>query len=272
MVLLHGGGPGAEKIAARWAEKHGVHQVVCKPDWNRDGKAAPFRRNDVLLNLLPKGLVAFPGSGITDNMIDKARRIGIPVLSRRRVGGSLPGRSPPPHGAGPVPFFCRPIERTTSGALRATARGASLRSPAPTTTGRACARPLQHHRASLRSPAARRSPNVASPPCAQMAGAPHRRRNRRRPGVSGGRYRATPCAEHPPPTERLPVPHEGATTARRSSNAVAPSRRFGELRAAAFDRLRTDPCRLPRPWPWPPRQPSAPAAHPCPGTSGGCAP
>ena len=81
MVLLHGGGPGAEKIAARWAEKHGVDQVVCKPDWNRDGKAAPFRRNDALLNLLPKGLVAFPGSGITDNMIDKARRIGIPVLS-----------------------------------------------------------------------------------------------------------------------------------------------------------------------------------------------
>ena len=56
MVLLHGGGPGAEKIAASWAEKNGVHQVVCKPNWDRDGKAAPFRRNDVLLNFLPKGL------------------------------------------------------------------------------------------------------------------------------------------------------------------------------------------------------------------------
>ena len=70
MVLLHGGGPGAEKIAASWAEKNGVHQVVCKPNRDRDGKAAPFRRNDVLLNFLPKGLVAFPGSGITNNMID----------------------------------------------------------------------------------------------------------------------------------------------------------------------------------------------------------
>ena len=69
MVLLHGGGPGAEKIAASWAEKNGVHQVVCKPNWDRDGKAAPFRRNDVLLNFLPKGLVAFPGSGITNNLI-----------------------------------------------------------------------------------------------------------------------------------------------------------------------------------------------------------
>ena len=73
-------GPGAEKIAASWAEKNGVHQVVCKPDWGRDGKAAPFRRNDVLLNFLLKGLVAFPGSGITNNMVDKARKVGIPVL------------------------------------------------------------------------------------------------------------------------------------------------------------------------------------------------
>ena len=80
LVLAHGGGPGVEKLAAQWAERNGVHQVVCKPNWDRDGKAAPFRRNDVLLNFLPKGLVAFPGSGITNNMIDKARKIGIPVL------------------------------------------------------------------------------------------------------------------------------------------------------------------------------------------------
>ena len=46
----------------------------------RRSTAAPFRRNDVLLNFLPKGLVAFPGSGITNNMVDKARKIGIPVL------------------------------------------------------------------------------------------------------------------------------------------------------------------------------------------------
>ena len=25
MILLHGGGPGAEKIAPSWADKHGVH-------------------------------------------------------------------------------------------------------------------------------------------------------------------------------------------------------------------------------------------------------
>ncbi len=79
IVLVHGGGPGVEKIAASWAERNGVHQVVCKPDWDRHGRAAPFRRNDELLNLLPKGVIAFPGSGITENLVDKARTLGIPV-------------------------------------------------------------------------------------------------------------------------------------------------------------------------------------------------
>ncbi len=80
MVLVHGGGPGVERIAARWAERNGVHQVVCKPDWDRHGRAAPFRRNDELLNLLPKGVIAFPGSGITENLVDKAWQLGIPVM------------------------------------------------------------------------------------------------------------------------------------------------------------------------------------------------
>ena len=79
MILVHGGSPGAEKIAASWAERNDVHQIVCKPDWGPPRTRRAFRRNDDLLNLLPKGVVAFPGSGITENLIDKARRLGIPV-------------------------------------------------------------------------------------------------------------------------------------------------------------------------------------------------
>ena len=81
MVLLHGGGPGVETVAAKWAEARGVHQLIVRPDWKAHGKAAPFRRNDELLGLLPKGVIAFPGSGITGNLVDKARQLGIPVYS-----------------------------------------------------------------------------------------------------------------------------------------------------------------------------------------------
>jgi hypothetical protein len=80
MVLLHGGSPrGAELIASRWADHRKVAQVVFKPDWNRHAKAAPFKRNDEMIEALPAGLIAFPGSGISANLVDKARKMGIPV-------------------------------------------------------------------------------------------------------------------------------------------------------------------------------------------------
>ena len=80
MVLLHGGSPrGAERIAACWADNRKVPQVVFKPDWTRDRNAAPFKRNDRLLEALPIGVVVFPGSGISANLADKAKKLGIPV-------------------------------------------------------------------------------------------------------------------------------------------------------------------------------------------------
>ena len=80
MVLLHGASPkGAERIAACWADSRKVAQVAFKPDWTRHAKAAPFKRNDALLEAMPVGVIVFPGSGITDNLADKARKIGIPV-------------------------------------------------------------------------------------------------------------------------------------------------------------------------------------------------
>jgi hypothetical protein len=80
MVLLHGGSPrGAERIAACWADNRKVPQVAFKPDWTRHAKAAPFKRNDQMLEVLPIGVMVFPGTGIQDNLADKARKLGIPV-------------------------------------------------------------------------------------------------------------------------------------------------------------------------------------------------
>jgi len=80
MVLLHGGTPkGAERIAATWANNRKVPQVAFKPDWTRHAKAAPFKRNDQMLATMPIGVIIFPGTGIQDNLSDKARKLGIPV-------------------------------------------------------------------------------------------------------------------------------------------------------------------------------------------------
>ena len=89
MVLLHGGSPkGAELIAAKWAETRKVPQVAFKPDWTRHGKAAPFKRNDAILDVLPIGVILFPGSGIQDNFADKARKLGITAFDFRKAGGA----------------------------------------------------------------------------------------------------------------------------------------------------------------------------------------
>jgi hypothetical protein len=80
MVLLHGGSPkGAERIAACWARSRKVPQIAFKPDWTRHAKAAPFKRNDQILDVMPIGVIVFPGSGISANLADKARKLGIPV-------------------------------------------------------------------------------------------------------------------------------------------------------------------------------------------------
>ncbi len=86
MVLLHGGGEGAELIAAKWAENRKTPQVVFKPDWKRHNRAAPFRRNDTILEQMPIGIVHFPGGGISDNLADKATAKGIPVRRGVKAG------------------------------------------------------------------------------------------------------------------------------------------------------------------------------------------
>lgn len=81
MVLLHGGSPrGAEHIAALWCRERGVAQVVFRPDWAKHRNAAPFRRNDQILEALPAGIMVFPGNGVSANLADKARKLGIPLM------------------------------------------------------------------------------------------------------------------------------------------------------------------------------------------------
>lgn len=57
-----------------------VAQVVFKPDWAKHQNAAPFKRNDRMLEAMPIGVVAFPGNGVTQNLADKAKKLGIAVM------------------------------------------------------------------------------------------------------------------------------------------------------------------------------------------------
>lgn len=98
MVLLQGKSPkGTEKIASRWADTRKVPQVGFAPDWTKHAKAAPFKRNDQMLDVLPIGVIVFPGTGIQDNLADKARKLGIPLYDFRPTGGGRERRLPTRH-------------------------------------------------------------------------------------------------------------------------------------------------------------------------------
>jgi hypothetical protein len=53
MALATTGAKGAERIAIRWAQQKDVALVLARADFERHGKAAPFRANDELLALEP---------------------------------------------------------------------------------------------------------------------------------------------------------------------------------------------------------------------------
>ncbi|WP_454885422.1 DUF2493 domain-containing protein [Sphingomonas oryzagri] len=84
MILVHGGTKtGGEHISACWARDRNIPQDPRLPDWDKHGRAAPFKRNDAVLEDMPKGVIVFPGTGIQDNLADKARKMGIKVWDFR---------------------------------------------------------------------------------------------------------------------------------------------------------------------------------------------
>ena len=81
MALLHGGwSRGAELIGTKQADHRKVPQVAFRPDWARYKQTAPLKRNDALLETMPIRVPVFPGSGISQNLADKAKKLGIPPM------------------------------------------------------------------------------------------------------------------------------------------------------------------------------------------------
>jgi hypothetical protein len=92
MILVHGGdSKGLDRLAASWAEQRKVPQVAFALE-ARLGRRAGFRRNEQMLGLKPRYLVAFAGNGVLERLIIDAKRAGIAVVDRRGPVGSHPNR------------------------------------------------------------------------------------------------------------------------------------------------------------------------------------
>ena len=90
MVLVHGGDSrGLDRIAAAWAERRKVAQVAFGLD-RRLGSRAGFRRNEQMLSLKPRCLVAYSGNGVLERLVIQAKEKGVHVVDRRGPLGTNP--------------------------------------------------------------------------------------------------------------------------------------------------------------------------------------
>lgn len=99
MVLATTGAKGAEKLAIRWAQQKEVTLVIARADFERHGKAAPFRANDDLVALEPVCCLTLAQSldegraveshpfGPALNLAQQARSRGVRTVAVRRRDG-----------------------------------------------------------------------------------------------------------------------------------------------------------------------------------------
>lgn len=93
MVLVHGGDSrGVDRLAASWAERRTVPQIAFGLD-GRLGARAGFKRNEQMLSLNPRCLVAFPGNGVLERLVILAKEKGVSVVDRRGPLGTNPKAS-----------------------------------------------------------------------------------------------------------------------------------------------------------------------------------
>lgn len=83
-LLVHGGASGADDLAGQWARHRGVHWKAYPAYWQSEGKAAGPKRNQRMLDdAEPHLVIAFPGGKGTADMIQRANKAQVPVVTVR---------------------------------------------------------------------------------------------------------------------------------------------------------------------------------------------
>ena len=80
-IVAHGAATGADALAGHWARLSGATEMAFTANWGRYGPSAGPRRNaEMLAQMAPRLVVAFPGGRGTADMVRKARAAGVPVM------------------------------------------------------------------------------------------------------------------------------------------------------------------------------------------------
>lgn len=75
--LISGGAAGIDTLAERYADKMGIPKSIIKPDYAKYGKAAPIRRNDIIVDMADLVIAVWDGkSRGTKYVIEHASKAG----------------------------------------------------------------------------------------------------------------------------------------------------------------------------------------------------
>jgi len=79
---IHGGAGGFDAQVSKFARAHGISQVCIRPDYQRNGRGAPFIRNREIVNLSPVLFACYDGrnTGGTCYTVNYARKSGKNVV------------------------------------------------------------------------------------------------------------------------------------------------------------------------------------------------
>ena len=86
-VLIQGGAPGADHLAAMWAVEHGITVETFLADWSVGRSAGPIRNQRMIDEGRPDMAFAFPGSRGTADMVRRLKDAAIPVFEVPRNYG-----------------------------------------------------------------------------------------------------------------------------------------------------------------------------------------
>lgn len=84
-LIIQGGAPGADHMAAKFGEWIGVPVQTFKADWALGKKAGPIRNERMLREGKPDLVVAFEGGAGTADMVSKATAAGVRVIKAYKV-------------------------------------------------------------------------------------------------------------------------------------------------------------------------------------------
>lgn len=83
-VLVHGGTPGAEELAAEWARIKWIRVISCVADWAKDQEFAVLLRHKRMIEEFdPDGLNIFSGAVFGDDLAARAGAARVPVWHPR---------------------------------------------------------------------------------------------------------------------------------------------------------------------------------------------